>query len=283
MSFKAAADELLVSQSAISRQVRELEERTGKPLFERHHRSVTLTAEGQRLLDTVTAAFDAITQTFVEISEPQQSRNVFVSAEAAFSANWLGPRLPEFNRLHPDIDIFLDSDNQLVDMRSHPADLAIRYGRNEDTWSDGHKRHLANVIMIPVISPALLKKVSPLSAPADLLQFPLIHEDSRDTWMAWFQAAGVAVTPPLKGHLFSDHTLVLQNAVRGSGVALADIILARDDIESGRLTCPFDLTLPFGNYWLVARNFEKLSPSARKFAAWLETTLPDFNTPTPAS
>lgn len=278
LSFKAAAEELFVSQAAISRQVRQLEESIGKPLFQRHHRSVTLTTEGQQLLESVTNAFDTIGSALEAFTSQKERKSVFVSVEVAFAANWLAPRLTDFHARHPDIEIIIDSDNQLIDLRKHSADLAIRFGRNISSWPDGQSRHLVDVLMVPVISPTALSTGPGLSEPADLLKYPLIHEDSRDTWLEWFAMANVHVPTPLNGPIFTEHSLILQSAARGGGAALADIILAEEDLAAGRLIRPFDLALEYGDYQLVARDFAKLSPSARNFASWIEETLASFNT-----
>lgn len=272
-SFKAAAEELFVSPAAISRQIGQLEASLGTQLFERRHRAVVLTTEGRQLLSDVTGAFDSMAAALDGVAGNARQQSVIVSVEAAFASVWLGKHLSDFHRAHPDIEIMIDSDDHVIDFATHPAHLAIRYSRSNRSWPRCQARHLADVAMAPVISPALLATGPGLASAADILKYPLIHEDSRNTWATWFDLAGVDYTASPQGAVFTDHALILQSAARGTGVALADDILARDAVKAGELLRPFDLSAPFGAYWLVARNFDTLPRAARQFAEWLEARL----------
>lgn len=273
VSFKAAAEELFVSPAAISRQIRDLERSLGVPLFERGHRAVTLTQHGKQLLSDVTIAFDSMSLALQRVAEGDGQASLTVSVEAAFASAWLGPHLPDFQRLHPDIDVTIDSNDRVIDFSTDAADLAIRYGRSRRRWPRCQSRHLAEVMMTPVIAPTLLADGPVVSRADDILAYPLIHEDSRDSWSDWFKAAAIERAVPRQGPVFTDHMLVLQSAVRGTGVALADNILAREALRAGTLVKPVDISAHYGAYWLVARNFETLSKAATTFAAWLEATL----------
>jgi LysR family transcriptional regulator, glycine cleavage system transcriptional activator len=233
-SFTAASEELFVSQAAISRQIRQLETMLGKPLFERHHRSVTLTQTGQSLLDVLTSSFDMIGGVMDGIASTPARRHVKVSCEPAFASNWLGPHLPDFHHRHPDIDVLVESDMRIIEFRANEAELAVRFGRSDESWPRTQAHRLTGVEMSPVLSPNLLHKGPPIRTPEDLLNFPLLHEDDRALWGAWFAA---------------------------------------DDIAAGRLVRPFDLAIAYGAYHLVARNFSRLSPAAAIFAAWIEAQM----------
>ncbi|QRY68410.1 LysR family transcriptional regulator [Ensifer sp. PDNC004] len=273
-SFTLAAAELFVSQAAISRQVRELEELVGRPLFERHHRSVRLTADGRTLLATLTSAFDMVSEGLDALSGRGLSQTLRVSAEPSFAGCWLVPHLQEFQRQHPDIDLVIDADPRLAEFRSGEADIAIRHSLASERWPRVEARPLARVQMIPVIAPALATAGRPLDRPEDLLQHALLHEDNRALWEQWFAAAGVAPVKLERGAIFADGAMVLQATVRGSGVGLIDRDHALDDLAAGRLIQPFNVTVPYGAFFLVTRRFEALSQAARAFVDWVERSYP---------
>lgn len=273
-SFTLAAAELFVSQAAISRQVRELEELIGRPLFERHHRSVRLTADGRALLGTLTTAFDMVGESLDSLSGRRLSQTLKVSAEPSVAGCWLVPHLHSFQGQHPEIDLVIDAESRLAEFRSGDADVAIRHSFTTRSWPRVETRPLAEVEMVPVIAPTLLAAGRPLERPADLMQHPLLHEDNRQLWEQWFAAAGETQVKLERGPIFADGSMVLQATLRGSGVGLIDRDHVRDDIEAGRLIQPFDLSVPYGALFIVARRFEALSDAAKAFVAWLERSYP---------
>lgn len=268
-SFTLAADELAVSQAAISRQVKELEADLGKPLFERRHRSVRLTPAGRALLDVLSRSFDAMDASLAEIRGRRGGGLLEISAEPSFAACWLVPHLDDFRTGHSEIDVAVDSDMRLIEFRTHEAEIAIRHGMDARAWPRTEADHLIDVDLVPVIAPGLLAAGAPLKTPADLLAHTLLHEENRSVWERWFSAAGLPDAPLGRAQIFAEGNLVLQAALRGHGVALADSFLAAEDIASGRLVQPFDLSIRHGAYWLVARSFKRLSPEARAFREWL--------------
>ncbi|WP_077960552.1 LysR substrate-binding domain-containing protein [Ensifer adhaerens] len=273
-SFTLAASELFVSQAAISRQVRELEELIGRPLFERLHRGVRLTADGEALLGTLTAAFDMVGESLDALSGRRFSQTLKVSAEPSFAGCWLVPHLQEFQEAHPEIDLVIDADPRLSEFRSGEADIAIRHSLTAERWPRVEARPLARVEMIPVIAPALARAGRPLDRPEDLLQHALLHEDNRALWEQWFAAAGAAPVKLERGAIFADGAMVLQATLRGNGVGLLDRDHALDDLAAGRLIRPFDVSVPYGAFFLVARRFETLSDAAQAFVAWIERSYP---------
>lgn len=268
-SFTLAADELAVSQAAVSRQVKELEADLGKPLFERRHRSVRLTPAGQALLDVLSRSFDAMDASLAEIRGRRGGGLLEISAEPSFAACWLVPHLDDFQTEHPEIDVTVESDGRLIEFRTHEAEVAIRYGENAKAWPRTEADHLADVDMVPVMMPCLLADGPPLDTPADLLAYTLLHEENRGAWQRWFAAAGMPDVSLGRAQIFTEGNLVLQAALRGHGVALVDRAFAAEDIAEGRLVQPFDLSIRYGAYWLVARSFKRLSPEAQAFRAWL--------------
>lgn len=271
-SFTLAGDELHISQAAVSRQVRELEDRLGLPLFERHHRRVTLTAAGEILQAVLTRTFDEIDVTLDQISADHDASSLTVSAEPYFAMTWLVPNLTRFRRDHPGIDIVVDTDCRLVDFRNSDVRLAVRHSAQQTHWPRTESRHLVDVGGTPVLSSSYLPDRSQLKTPADLLKLPLIHEETRDFWQRWFSAAGVTMPIP-RGAVYSDGSLVLQAALHGEGVALVDEALAKEHLLAGRLWQPFPLSIPCGAYFIVARTFAGLSPEAAAFASWLEASF----------
>ena len=268
-SFTLAADELSVSQAAVSRQVKELEADLGKPLFERRHRAVRLTPSGHALLGVLSRAFDALDASLSDIRGRRGGGLVEISVEPSFAACWLVSHLDDFRTGHPEIDVAVDSDMRLIEFRTHEAEIAIRHGTDAKAWPRTEVDRLADVDMVPVIAPGLLSGGPALKTPADLLAHTLLHEENRSVWERWFSAAGLPDAPLGRAQIFAEGNLVLQAALRGHGVALVDQFLAAEDIAAGRLVQPFDLSIRHGAYWLVARNFKRLSPEARAFREWL--------------
>lgn len=268
-SFTLAAEELLVSQAAVSRQVKELEAELGKPLFERRHRSVRLTSAGEALLDVLSRAFDAMDASLSEIRGRRGGGLLEISSEPSFAASWLVPHLDDFHADHPEIDVVVESDMRLIEFRTHEAEIAIRHGMDARGWPRVAAEHLADVELVPVIMPCLMAEGTPLRVPADILAYTLLHEENRSAWQRWFAAAGLPDVPPGRAQIFTEGNLVLQAALRGHGIALVDRAFAAGDIAEGRLVQLFDISIRYGAYWLVARDFKRLSPEARAFRQWL--------------
>ncbi len=273
-SITRAAEELFISQAAVSRQVRELEAALGQALFERRHRSVVLTPAGARLLAVLTRAFDEIDTTLDGIRAASAEASVHVSVEPSFAACWLVPHLAEFRRAAPGIDVVIDADARLVDFRADPGRLAIRFSATRSSWPRAHSRPLADVSLIACAAPALLSAGPPVVRPADLTRHVLLHEENRGLWQAWFTAAGLGDRPVPRGPVLADGGLVQQAAVRGQGIALLDRMFIGEDLSAGRLVRLFDLALPWGAYHLVARDFATLPAPAAAFARWLGESLP---------
>jgi len=273
LSFTQAAEELFVTQAAISRQIRELERSLGLPLFERHHRSVSLTESGASLLARLTQSFDEIDDALRKMIPGSAPTSLVVSAEPGFAACWLVPRLDRFRAIWPEIDVEILSDSRVIEFRASRAELAIRHSASATSWPRVEAQRLARTVVTPVLSPTLLAHGPPLLHPEDLAGHTLLHEDGRQYWSVWMEQAGISSPRPSRGPLFNDGALVIPAALRGHGVALGDLVLVKDDIEAGRLIAPFHLTVSLGSYWLVAPRFDRLSPAARIFADWLHVSI----------
>lgn len=273
LSFSRAAEELLVSQAAISRQIRELETFVGQQLFERLHRRVELTETGRMLIDRLTRSFDDIDRCLTEILATPVQSLVKVSVEPSFAGSWLVPRLNLFRTLRPDIDVSVDVDPHVVEFRSHEAEIAIRHSLTERSWPRTQAEHLIDTAVTPVLSPTLLASGPPLMEPADLRHYTLLHEDNRDGWFRWFGAAGLADITPGRGPIFPDGAMAAQAALLGHGVALIDPLMVGAELREEELVQPFDVEVQWGAYWLVAPDLTELSEPARAFAQWLKDEI----------
>ncbi|MBN9235409.1 MULTISPECIES: LysR substrate-binding domain-containing protein [Phyllobacteriaceae] len=269
-SFSRAAEELHVSQAAISRQIRELETTLSTPLFERLHRKVVLTETGKALLTQLTASFDGIERMLADIAARCQTKTARVSSDASLASCWLIPRLDRFRRANPDIDVVLDVDPRLIEFRAEQAELALRFSFHNTSWANSEAERLAYAYETPVVAPVLLANGAPIEKPGDLRRFTLLHEESREHWKNWFRLAGeeeADVRAP--GPMYADMALSKQAALLGHGVALVDLLYMQDELAAGTLIRPFATELNSGGYFLVARNLSKLSEPARIFADWI--------------
>ncbi len=272
LSFSRAADELFVSQAAISRQIRELEALIDQPLFRRQHRQVVLTEAGKRLLDQLTPSFDAIDARLDEIMNKTEQQTVSISVEPSFAGAWLVPRLNQFHAARPDIDIIIDASPALTDFRGNAVELAIRHSVGVTSWQRTQSRHLSDCFRMPVSAPSLLASAPPAS-PSDLRRYTLLHEEDRDDWSDWFRFVGAEDIGLRRGPIFPDAALAVQSAILGHGIALGCRLLNGNDIRNGSLVAPFPIEMPYGAYWLVAPDFARLSEPACAFADWLMSRL----------
>ncbi|MER9656980.1 LysR substrate-binding domain-containing protein [Mesorhizobium sp. M0152] len=270
LSFSRAAEELFVSQAAISRQIRELETLLRQPLFERHHRRVELTDAGRRLLAPLVRSFDDIDRLLSELAAVPAQSVVRVSVEPSLASVWLVPRLNRFRELRPDIDVSLEVDPRLIEFRGDQPELALRFSAHTTSWPRSDAERLASTVDSPVLSPALLNFGPALEKPIDLGRYTLLHEENRQGWARWFEAAGVpADAVPARGPMLADASLSKQAALLGHGVALGDLLQIGEELASGALIKPFDIDVASGAYWLVARSLRDLSEPAAAFADWV--------------
>jgi LysR family glycine cleavage system transcriptional activator len=260
--------ELHLTQAAVSRQIRQLEEALDQPLFVRLHRRVELTSAGERLAADLSLSFTQIARSVAQVRGETRER-LRLSVEPAFAARWLLPRLPRFVAGEPQIDIEVDSTEIMRELGSE-TDLAIRYIEGSRQRPQRSAVMLADISMFPVLAPALLRPGLELRAPLDLLQYPLLHEDEDRSWQAWFRAAGLDGIAIPRRMRFNDVALVLQAAVNGHGIALGDPLLAGDDLKAGRLVKPFEVSTRCGAYWLLGVS---RSRAQRVFRSWLQEQL----------
>ncbi|MDZ7840992.1 MAG: transcriptional regulator GcvA [Gammaproteobacteria bacterium] len=267
MSLTRAAEELFVTQSAVSRQIRELETDLGVTLFERRGRNLRLTAEGRALAWVAGDALDRLTEEAIALRTRRSGPVVTLSMLPSVAARWLAPRLADFITAHPDIDLRIAASRQFTDFETEGVDAAIRYGLGD--WPSVAATHLADEEIVPVCSPAYAHEVG-LVKPADLAQASLLHGDLPEDWRDWFRAAGVTDPVPRRGPHFGDANALLQAATDGLGVALGRSLLVADDLRAGRLVEPFGPRLQARYaYWFVLPRSQALSERLVRVRDWL--------------
>lgn len=273
LSFTRAAEELLVSQAAVSKQVRELEFFLGSLLFRRSHRRITLTETGSQLLLRMTHNFDGIERAVSDIVEASKDTKVHVSVEPAFATAWLVPHLGDFHTRHPDVDVVIDLNPRLAELDGAGATLAVRYSAEADSWPNIESVKLVSLSHTPMLSPVLLARGTVLETPSDLRQHPLLHV-GRTAWKDWFANAGVPLaSSDTEGLILSDMALSLQAATRAYGVAMGSIFLAEADLAAGTLVMPFDTAIQRGSYFLCAGDFRQLTKGENAFVNWIKASM----------
>ncbi|MGH6934060.1 MAG: transcriptional regulator GcvA [Dongiaceae bacterium] len=274
LSFSKAADELHVTHSAISHQIRLLEEWLGVPLFRRFNRRIVLTDAGQAYMKPVHEAFERLGEASRVLKAREQGGTLTVSTMPSFAARWLVPRLGSFRRAHPSIDLRISASEKLVDFARDDVDVGIRYGRG--LYPGLRTDLLMRESYFPVCSPALLKGPLALKEPADLLNHTLLYDfDWRENlWLLWFNAAGLKVDSLHHTISFNHSNLMLQAAIDGLGVAMSHHALAADDLQSGRLARPFAFGMPAEfAYYLVAPEASADRPKIVAFRDWIKDEI----------
>ena len=267
-SFKLAAGELGVTPTAISHQVKTLEDHLGIPLFERRIRHVVLTAAAEILYPVLRVGFDDFAEAVARLDMARRRPIVKISATTAFTAKWLLPRVRRFQAQHPDIDLQLHASDEAVDLGAAQIDLAIRYGhgpypglRSEAMLADK---------FAPVANPGLA-----LRTPEDLCRVPLIHfewrrpDDGNPTWESWFKAAGLPAAAPASHPGFSEESHAIQAAVAGQGAALLSLVLVGEEIKAGQLVQPFGPVTDGFTYHLVEQAHRSRSAPIEAARAWV--------------
>jgi LysR family glycine cleavage system transcriptional activator len=268
LSFTRAAEELYVTQTAISHQIKALEDRLGVKLFRRLPRGLLLTEEAQRYLPAIRDAFDLIANATDRLVAVSASGTLTVSVLPSFAAKWLVPRLGRFRAACPDIDLRISTSSHLVDFSREDVDVGVRMGRG--VYPGLRVDWLFGESLVPVCSPELLAGPQPLRRPEDLRQHLLLHDDDYAGWELWLELTGVQGVAARRGPIFTDSAMVVQAAADGQGVALARRRLAAGDLAAGRLVQPFDVSIPQDlAYYLVCPEAGAERPKVRRFRDWL--------------
>lgn len=276
LNFRAAADELAMSQSAVSRQIQSLEEELGVALFLRHSRTVELTEAGIRLLGTTSSLLKQLDNTVQQVRHSSQRKSIAVTTFASFASMWLIPRLAHFQQAHPEIDIRIDASDKPIDLSVSDIDVAIRYG--PASRMPPNAVHLFGDQLVAVASPQLLQQAGPVQTPADLARFTLIeasepHVSHLDwlTWRHWLQARGLEKLQPQRWLHFNYAHQMVQAALNGQGVVLARPPLIAENLTQGDLIeiLPGERNQSPMAYWLLLDSTSPQRDHVQAFCDWV--------------
>lgn len=268
LSFTSAAQELALSQAAVSKQIKLLELKLGEPLFQRLPRSLQLTKAGEAFLPKVQDAFERLTAGTREVFSQNPSDVLTIRCAIGFAVNWLGPRLPDFIAKHPHIKLRFISSVWNNDEPSEAYDLDIRYG--DGNWVGVRSDRLTHETIQPVCSPKLFASGA-LNGPKNLSAHTLIHVlGYKEGWAYWMKKAGVKISPENKGIQVDTSLMAFELAAQGVGVALGRTSMIAKELVSERLIAPFELAVPVVEGFHLIRNANVQSENhSEKFRQWL--------------
>ncbi len=269
LSFTNAAIELNVTHSAISQQVKQLEDLLNCQLFVRVPRGLMLTPEAEHLLPVLLESFDRIAQSLDFFSARQVREKLLVGVVGTFANGFLLPRLPEFQQKFPHIELLLSTNNNRLDIAAEGLDLAIRFGSG--AWHGVHADFLCESPLTPLCTPEIAAR---LKSPADLLNFTLLRSYRRDEWSSWLQKAGGPLLPPSQPVVVFDSSVtMLAAAEQGVGIALAPAAMFSHLLAQGRIVRPFQTELVLGSYWLTRLQSKPETAAMRDFSQWLTSII----------
>jgi LysR family glycine cleavage system transcriptional activator len=267
-SFTRAAEELHVTQGAVSHQVKALEVELDVKLFNRERQRLVITEAGREYLNVVRDALDRIAVGTERLVQRQTSGVLTVSTSPDFAAKWLVHRLGRFAEAHPDIDLRVSATMHHVDFAREEVDIAVRHG--DGTWAGLDVARLCAEQLFAVCSPKLVSGRNRVSGPTDVSKFPFLHLDDREAWSKWLEAAGVAEADLTRGLVLNRASMLIDAAVDGQGVALARTTLAAWDLLNKRLVRPFGVALRLSkSYWIVCPKATAALPKIVTFRDWL--------------
>jgi LysR family glycine cleavage system transcriptional activator len=267
-SFTRAAEELCVTQGAVSHQVKALEAELAVKLFNRERQRLLITEAGRDYLVVIRDALDRIAAGTERLLQRQSAGVLTVSTSPDFAAKWLVHRLGHFAEAQTGIDLRVSAAMHHVDFAREEVDLAVRHG--EGNWPGLDAVRLCAEELFAVCSPKLLAGRRRLDRPADLLKFPLLHLDSRNDWSNWLAAAGIDSAAAVHGPVLNRASMIIDAAINGQGIALARTTLAAWDLINGRLVRPFAESLRLAKtYWIVSPKVTAGLPKIVTFRDWL--------------
>ncbi|WP_444995054.1 transcriptional regulator GcvA [Aliikangiella sp. IMCC44359] len=272
LSFTRAADELFVTQAAVSHQIKSLEDFLGVQLFVRRNRQLLLTDEGQSYWPKIRDIFEILTNATEEIKAQRASGELTVSVVPSFATVWLVPRLSKFKQIYPDIEVRLKASDEMVNFVREDVDVAIYYDKGD--YPGMHSITLLNEKLTPLCAPSLLEGDKPLKSPEDLKLHTLLHDGTTDDWRRWLKFAGVKGISLNQGPVFSHTVMVQQAAIYGQGIAMGHLVLSQSDVMAGRLIRPFGLTMESDySYDIVCPKESSERPKVKAFTDWLLETV----------
>ena len=268
LSFTRAAQELNVTQAAVSHQIKVIEEFLGVALFVRAPRKLVLTEQGKTLLPDVIEAFDKVSNAIGAIKQEPSSKMISVRLAPSFAAKWLSPRLKYFWLQYPEIDLCLYHAHPAVDFDREEIDIAVTYGKGD--WPGVVVDPILSLDFFPVCTPTFMSNDKPLSNIDNLRYYSLLHDANYECWADWLKLANIDGINASKGTIIDDTNVLIQAAVDGQGVALGSTTFVQDLLDSGKLIKPFDITLvnEFA-YYIVCPEAHLKNPSVQAFKNWL--------------
>jgi len=272
-NFTRAAEELSLTQSAVSRQIRDLELQTGLLLFERVRQRVVLSEAGARFLPDVRRLLGQSEQLMIRaVAAADKEEALSIATLPTFGARWLMPRLPRFLAERPSVALNIESRADPFDFDEEGFDLAIHYGK--PTWAKATSTFLCSEIVLPIASAALVRDLR-ATEPTDLVNAPLLHLTTRPRlWPQWFEANGVSTDHGFRGNRFDQFSMMIGAVQANMGVALLPSYLIENDIRDGTLVPVFDLPMAteFGYYIVLPENRQH-NTVANAFKDWLLTQV----------
>lgn len=251
LSFKHAAEELCVSATTVSNQIRRLEHDLGCKLFIRKTRAVVLTDAGRSLSKVLTTSLEDI-RAEVETHVRSPRKSVSLAVGPIFASRWMIPRLGRFRDELPGIDLELHNSPRITDVSLMTCDIAVDWGTG--TWSGLDATRLLDIVYSPVLSPDLARQKGLPNSPEDVAEFPIIHQQDRSEWMKWLKVAGCERLSLTDKATIVDTNVVIQAAIDGQGMVLGTFPFCQADVEAGRLLKPFNLDLsPTRSFYLLTR------------------------------
>lgn len=269
-NFTRAAEQLFVTQGAVSRQVKQLEQELNQALFRRDGPKLELTDAGKRFYRSVEEGLTIIRRGTMEMRRQSATPTLTISVLPSFAAKWLVPRVAQFQQRHKNIELRLAASYDPVDFVRRPdVDLAIRFGTGE--WTDIYSERLICEEMFPVCSPGLLQRIADPSTPRCLLGQPLLYAtNGYDQWRDWFKAAGTEPPADARGPRYNDALMLQQAAIEGQGIALVRSLLVSDELRAGRLVRLFDIAIPSRySYYFVCPEGRESEENTLLFLSWL--------------
>jgi LysR family glycine cleavage system transcriptional activator len=268
-SFTRAAEELCVTQGAVSQRVKTLEAELGFKLFNREHQRLKTTLAGRDYLMVIREALDSIAAGTERLRQRQSSGVLAVSTSPDFAAKWLVHRLDRFSAAHPGLDLRVSATMHHADFAREDIDVAVRHG--DGNWPGLDVTRLCPEEIFAICSPKLLTGRNHLKQPSDVLKWPLLRlDDQRTAWERWLTLAGVAAPETLRGPVLDRASLIIDAAIDGQGIALARTTLAAWDLINRRIVSPFAVSWrPTNTYWIVCPRATAKAAKISRFCEWL--------------
>jgi LysR family glycine cleavage system transcriptional activator len=278
LSFAAAANELGVTPTAISHQIRQLEEACGAKLFQRRPRPLLLTSAGARLYPALRNGFDALASAVALLADEDVQAPLRVTSTNAFASKWLVPQLPKWRDENPDIPLEIIGTDAVLDVRAGAVDVAIRHARKPPPDFVAHE--VFRDAYVPVCSPRLLEQHGPIERAADLLRLPLIHYDwvngdpEAPTWRQWLDVAR-SIDPAFNASekardlSFSEELHAIDAVIGGQGVAICSDAIVSNELRNGLLVKAHPLSLPGYGFYLVSMAHNPRAAAIEAFSAWM--------------